>query len=137
MNKRETVWLLVRLIGVYFTYLAIVTVFSLVSSVSLMVTLATPAVPPKPEIENVRGVNAPGFPKPDSEPQASQRPDPAADKLKSEAFKSILLYLFLTALYGAVGIYLIKKGTLLYEILINENIASRQERDPAVTTLDL
>lgn len=135
MNKREVVWLIVRLFGVYFAYCAIAAMFSLVSSASALYSLsADTAASLKPEIENVRGV--PGIPNNIPEAKPAVRADPAGDKAKSEAFKSILFYLLLTGLYGGGAFYLLKKGSWFYRILAKEHSAPRRE-ERSVTTLKL
>src|SRR5687768_4621590 len=39
MNKHQVVWLIIRLIGIYFAYLALVTLFGLVGAVPALFTL--------------------------------------------------------------------------------------------------
>lgn len=138
MNKREVVWLIVRLIGVYFAYLAVVTVFTVVSSVYALYSLSGDPAGAMTETESVRpasnGFSPPGHS--DSEPRPAAKTDPVAEKAKSEAFKMILFYIFLTGLYGGIGFYLIAKGKILFNILNNENAAPRH-KEPAVTTLKL
>lgn len=75
--------------------------------------------------------------KPEADTAAAVKPDASAEKLKSEAFRNLLFYIFLTAIYGAIGIYLIKNGRILFDILANEASSTRKEADPTVTTLDL
>jgi hypothetical protein len=137
MNKREVVWLIVRLIGVYLIYLSVVSIFSVIGAGSALASAssATPAV--KPESENVRTVPTPFPMKPEAETVAAVKPDSSTEKLKSEAFKNLLFYIFLTAIYGAIGIYLIKNGRVLFDILANEASLTRKEAEPTVTTLDL
>lgn len=137
MNKREVVWLIVRLIGVYLTYLAIVSVFGLIGSGSALISASSQPTVVKPENENVRVLPTPLPMKPEADTAAAVKPDPTAEKLKSEAFKDLLLHIFLTAIYGAIGLYLIKSGRIFFDILNNEASSTRKEADPAVTTLDL
>jgi len=127
MNKREVVWLIVRLIGVYLAYLAIVTVFTLVSSVYTFYSHSadSPAGSPPPVTQ--QNVN---------DPKAPVRSDPVSEKAKSEALRSILLYLFLTVLYGGGSFYLMTRGTLLFDLLSKEQREHRPEQ-PSVTTLKL
>lgn len=145
MNKRELVWLIVRLIGVYFAYSAIVSVFSVASAGSALYS-ALPGAPAKTETEAAKppqGTLTP-FPMPgmtpakaEPEPASTNKPDPAAEKQKSAAFKDLLFYIFLTGIYGAFAFYLIRNGRILFDILNNESSVSRKQSDPAVTTLDL
>ena len=138
MNKREVVWLIIRLIGVYFAYTAVVTVFSLAGSVFAFYNLnSDTGAAVKAETENVRNVS--GIPNmrpetPDAKPVV--KGDPAIEKQKSDAFKSILLYFLLTGIYGGLAFYLIAKGNRFYRILAKEAAAPRQEEDK-VTTLRL
>ena len=135
MNKREVVWLIVRLIGVYFAYSAVVTLFTLAGSVSALYSLSSDPNA-KTESENVRPVS--GFPptRPDNEPHQAVKSDPATEKLKSEAFKTLLMYIFLTGLYGGIGIYLMAKGRFLFNILNNE-VSTARRTEETVTTLKL
>lgn len=138
MNKREVVWLIIRLIGVYFAYTAVVTVFALASSLFAFYNLsADSASTVKPDTENVK--NVPGMPnmRPETpEVKPAVKGDPAIEKQKSDAFKSILLYFLLTGIYGGLAFYLIAKGNRFYRILAKEAAAPRQEEDK-VTTLRL
>jgi hypothetical protein len=134
MNKREVVWLIVRLIGVYFVYSAFVTVFSVVSAVTALTALSSDTSPNSQSTVEVNRISAnPTRPEPEPRPKA----DPATEKLKSDAFKSILLYIFLTALYGGAGFYLIRKGGILFNILASDGSAERRPDNPTVTTLKL
>ena len=137
MNKREVVWIIVRLIGVYLTYLAIVSVFSVISAGSSLISASSAAPVTKPDSENVRTLPTPFPMKPEADTVAQVKPDASAEKLKSDAFKNLLFYIFLTAVYGALGIYLMKNGRILFDILANEVSSTRKEADPTVTTLDL
>jgi len=135
MNKRELIWLIVRLIGVYLAYCAFVTLFSVVSTVASLYSLGADTGAGRPESEVNRA--SPGFPV--KAPDVDTRPvkaDPAIEKLKSDAFKSLLFYIFLAALYGGTAFYLIRKGEILFAVLNRESIAARA-KDPTVTTLRL
>lgn len=134
MNKREVVWLLVRLIGVYFAYLAIVSAFTLVGSVSALYSLSEST---KPEVETTKTA-PPGLPpaRVENERKPAIPLDPVSEKAKSEAFKTLLWNLFLTGLYGGVAFYLIAKGSILFNILNREDAALRT-KEPTVTTIRL
>lgn len=136
MNKREVVWLIVRLIGTYFAYLAVITLFTLASSVYGLYALSGDSNA-KTDIEN--GRPAAGFPSPGKTENETHPPvklDPVGEKLKSETFKTILFYLLLTGIYGGLGFYLIAKGGFLFRILNNEASAKRRKEE-TVTTLKL
>lgn len=126
MNKREVVWLIVKLIGVYFIYLSIVSAFSLVSSVSTLYSVSSRISTAKPDGNTaVSPVSAPdGFP---SRPTVTATktpekaiPDATQKALADEAIKNVLFYIFLTVLYAALGFYLIKDGRILFVILNRE-----------------
>lgn len=136
MNKRETVWLIVRLIGVYFFYLAVVTLFSLVSSISVLYSLSA-STTTTPEVANTQVMQNPAYSPPAVEPRPQTKVDPLTEKQKSEAFKTILFYVFLMALYGGTAFYLCIKGRLLFDILSNESSVNKREANPTVTTLKL
>jgi hypothetical protein len=135
MNKREVVWLIVRLIGLYFAYSAAVALFSVAGAGYNLFSLTSTGG--RPDIENATPLAAPGFPRPQVDVNASNKTDPAAEKIKGDAFKTVLWYLFLTALYGGLAFYLLRRGRALFEILSNEQSPERRESDPAVTTLKL
>jgi len=127
MNKREAIWLIVKLIGVYFFYLAFVSLFGLISSVSALYS-ATPE-----QISSTKtDINIAVSPVPASDGFSSKQPsyanknaeksglDPASKKVKDEAIKTILWYIFLTGLYGAIAFYLIIDGQILFAVLNRE-----------------
>ena len=127
MNKREVVWLIVKLIGTYFFYLAFVSLFSLISSVSALYSLSSePTSAAKTDTNiSVSPITAPdGFPtrQPNSAVKNIEKPvmDAASKKIRDEAVKDILWYVFLTAFYGAIAFYLIRDGRLLFALLSRE-----------------
>jgi hypothetical protein len=125
MNKREIVWLIIRLIGVYFVYLTVVSLFSLVGSIAALNSLASADSPAKPDT-NVSAV-APtptGFPaaRPNPAADKTDKPlDPSAEKAKSDALKTILWFVLLLGIYGLLGFYLLRHGRILFEILNRED----------------
>jgi hypothetical protein len=137
MNKRETVWLIVRLVGVYFLYSAVVTLFSLVGAISTLRTLSATTNGTKSPAANVQTAPPPVNPRPDLDQPAPHNADPAAEKLKSEAFNTILFYILILAIYGGIGFYLTRYGRMLFYVLSNENSPNKSEDNPAVTTLKL
>ena len=136
MNKREAVWLIVRLIGVYFAYLAVVSIFTLVGSISTFYSLnSETTATSRTDIPLGLGTEVAPVPKRNEpEPKPVIKSDPASEKLKSEAFKSLLLYLFLTGLYGVAAFYLIAKGTVLFNILNKEDPSTRS-KESVVTSI--
>ncbi len=148
MNKRQTVWLITRLIGVYFAYLAIFTALSLIgaiygyfsssaaSTTSGTNTSANARTPiPTPTIRN------PGIELPKSEAEKT------TEKLKSDAGKEVLSLFFLTAIYGGVAFYLTRNGKILSTVLNREELTDETDetasvspakpKEKIVTTLDL
>lgn len=150
MNKRQTVWLITRLIGVYFGYWAIVSLLSLVGAIYAYSSLPSPNNPTSKPQQTIQ-VN--GISIPTTAPKANQSPNTPgvenpADKAKSDALKEVLWQFFLTALYGGIGFYLLRNGKLLFSTLIRENLmdeeeeivltsASTKPKEQTVTTLDL
>lgn len=138
MNKREVVWLIVRLIGLYFSYLAILALFGLASSIW---AIAWAPSAKGPETENTRvneqPVGIPGI-KPEPPARTPKPADPAADAQKREAFKEILWHIFLTLAQGGIGFYLLAYGGALFTILARENKPGEvREREPESILLNL
>ena len=127
MNKREVVWLIVKLIGVYVAYLAIISAFSLISSVSTVYSVSSELSSTKSDAGStpspvIAPENFPAKP-PVSANKTNEKPlDASQKKLADDAIKSVLFYIFLTALYGALGFYLIKDGRILFMLLNREEI---------------
>ena len=133
MYKREIVWLIVRLLGLYCAYCALVTLFGLAGVVS---SYSSSGAAPNGNT-NVT-VPVTGFPGVSQGANPTVKPtDPAADAAQTQAVKDLLKHLFLLALYGAAGFYLLKKGDFLFHLLNSENLPQRSKKDPTVTTLKL
>lgn len=128
MNKREVVWLIVKLIGTYFVYLAFVSFFSLIGSISVLYSLSSePTSSTKPDANisvSPIATTPDGFPSRQSSPVSknTEKPvlDAASKKVRDDAVKNLLLYIFLTAFYGAIGFYLIRDGRVLSAVLNRE-----------------
>lgn len=150
MNKRQTVWLITRLIGVYFGYWAIVSLLSLVGAIYAYTSLPSPNnTTSKPQ----QTIQVNGISIPTTAPKANQSPNTPgvenpADKAKSDALKEVLWQFFFTAIYGGIGFYLIRNGKLLFSTLIREDLTDDAEeiistsspakpKEQTVTTLDL
>lgn len=126
MNKRQTVWLIVRLIGVYFAYWAIVAFLSLIGAIYAYVSLPSGTSTTKANTGNTRVQ----MPTPTINPAIQTVKTPAeeeAEKLKSGVGKDILWQLFLTAIYGASGWYLIKNGKHLFAVLNREELTDETD----------
>lgn len=132
MNKREVVWLIVKLIGTYFLYSAVVAFFALLGSISNLYSLsaADGATVNKTDanVSSISPVAAPEgipmmtTPTPARQPgRAAEKPvDPATRRARDEAVEDLLWYIFLTAVYGALAFYLIRDGRVLFWMLNRE-----------------
>ena len=141
MNKKEIVWLIIRLIGLYFAYLAIVSLFSVIGSLPSLIfmppTLDTPSNA-NTAVANTRVQTLPYNANPIGESSPQTKTETAAsDKDRTEIVKTFLWYIFLTAIYGIIGWYLLRDGRLFYALLIREDLIKKREAEPEVTTLNL
>ncbi|CAN5806561.1 hypothetical protein BH20ACI4_BH20ACI4_29460 [soil metagenome] len=144
MTKREFVWLLIRLAGVYFAYLAIITFFTVVTS-GWSVIFA----PPKLDVPNANGNRSAPIPgivqpapydinNPTATPATSTaEPEKPEDKAKREAVMSFLGGLLLALIYGGIGFYFLRDGRLLFALLMREESEKKKPSEPEVTTLNL
>jgi hypothetical protein len=144
MNKREVVWLIVRLIGVYISYCAVVTAFTLAASIWMLFSVPSKTTPGvNQEVESrlepsgIPGITSGPNGRPEPTPRTATRPDPAADEAKREAFKHVLWNLFLTLVEGGIGVYLLIYGRILFNILMRENQAAEKEKEPESILLNL
>lgn len=141
MNKPQTVWLMIRLIGVYFAYSAIIAALGLISATYgyLSPTSTSTAINSNTSVSANRASVAtprpqtPGIPTPKTPEE--REAEKAAEKLKSEAGKEVLWQFFLTAIYGAVGFYLIRNGKHLFVILNREELMEESNEYSASTSL--
>lgn len=130
MNKRQTVWLIVRLIGVYFCYWGIVSLLSLVGAIYVYVSLPSPNTPANksPQTIQVNGISIPTTaPKANQSATTATGTENPADKAKSDALKEVLWQFFLTLIYGGLGFYLIRNGNHLFAILNREDFFEKRE----------
>src|SRR5215213_10356804 len=151
MNKYQVIWLIIRLAGVYFAYLALFVFFGLVGSLPALFTL--PKIDANPTNANVAVNQNPTFkvqplsPNPNynaPEPADSidkngdKKDDSITDKFKGENVKTFLWFLILTAIYGAAAWYLLRDGRALYAVLNREEPHGlSKEKEAEVTTLNL
>lgn len=149
MNKRQTVWLIVRLIGVYFGYWAIVSLLSLVGAIYNYSSLPAANNPTSKQQQTIQ-VN--GISIPTTAPRANQSAtttpgvESPADKAKSDALKEVLWQFFLTVIFGGIGFYLTRNGKILSTVLNREeltdetdetaSVSSVKPKEKVVTTLD-
>lgn len=143
MTKKELIWLIIRLSGVYFGYLAVVSLFSVIFLLPGLI-FAPPELKTTQKTETeipVTGVQPTPFNLNESFPsENSQTKNSAAnagDKTDSEAVKKFLWYILLTAVYGAVSFYLLRDGRLFFWFLVREEVIKVKEPEPEVTTLNL
>ena len=145
MTKREFVWLLIRLAGVYFAYLAIIGFFTLITSGWSLIF-----APPKLDVPNAnsnRSATIPGIVQPApydiNNPAATpavstaNEPEKPEDKAKREAVMSFLGGLLLALIYGGIGFYFLRDGRLLFALLMREETDKLKRSEPEVTTLNL
>ena len=142
MNKREVVWLIVRLIGLYLSYLGIVALFSLVSAIWTIASMPTAPKSSETEANRIMPEQPAGFPSINPPTPAQRTParpqDPASDAAKRAAFMEILWYVFLTLLQGGIGIYFLFWGGILFNLLNRENKPGEvREREPESILLNL
>ena len=150
MNKREVVWLIIRLIGAYFAYATIIALFTLVTTIWSIFSVPSPdkgvelssQVAPTSFSEQPGGIPGIQEPTPRNRADAAQRnankPDPAADEAKRAIFKRILWDLFLFLLQGGAAYYLLFQGGLFFNILMRENKPGEvREREPESILLNL
>jgi hypothetical protein len=153
MIKKEVVWLIVKLIALYFVYSTIVAVLVFIGSIYAYIQLPSPPRFGKAEnpAANVQTIS-PGFPgitanpTPSSPATAAENP---AETAKNEALKALLWNLFLTVIYGLIGWYLIRDGRILFVILnreapydesgkpVESNSFLSKKKENVVTTLNL
>lgn len=152
MTKRELVWLLIRLAGVFFAYLMVVTLLTVITS-----GWSTIFAPPKIDVSNAnsnRAAAAPQYPgiqpapfdpafNPSNPNQmttptpTSAEPEKPEDKVKREAVMSVLGQLLLVLIYGGLSFYFLRDGRILYILLMREDSDKAKNSEPEVTTLNL
>ncbi|HEY0458128.1 MAG TPA: hypothetical protein VGC97_03180 [Pyrinomonadaceae bacterium] len=149
MNKYQVIWLLIRLVGVYFAYLTLLAVFGLLGSMPALFTLPKiDATSPKNANVSTISQNPPIRVQPISPGINSNTPDGTenggkidegiTDKFKGENVKTFVWFLILTAIYGAAAWYLLKDGRILYGILNREEPHGLiKEKEAEVTQLNL
>ncbi len=148
MNKYQVVWLIIRLVGVYFAYLTLVTFLGLVGSIPALFTL--PKIDANPKNANVNAMpQNPTFRVQPVTPNINSNSSEAAenngktgesitDKFKGENVKTFAWFLVLTAIYGAAAWYLLRDGRILYAVLSREEPHGLiKEKEAEVTSLNL
>jgi hypothetical protein len=139
MTKRELVWLIIRLVGVYFGYLTIVSLFSVIWLLPALIF-----TPPDIKTTQKPGAEMPvqGAPTGINEalPNSNRQTGNAAvntEETASENVKNFLWNLLSSFIYGAVGFYLLRDGRLFFVLLMREDLPETKESEPEVTTLNL
>jgi len=121
MTKRNVVWLIIKLIGVYFAYSAIVAAPGVISSIYAYASLPSPPRFGKAETANTTVNIQPVFPNPNANTSTKPEIETPAEKAKNEALKLFVWNLLATIFYGLVGWYLIRDGRYLFGILSRED----------------
>jgi hypothetical protein len=149
MNKHQVVWLIIRLIGVYFAYLTLISLFGLIGSIPALFTLPkidtdaknanVSATPSNPTIR-VQPISPGGNYNSNSNTENAEKTDgdSITAKFKGENVKNFVWFLILTALYGFAAWYLLRDGRILFEVLNREEPHGLvKEKEAEVTTLNL
>lgn len=145
MLKRELVWLLIRMAGVYFAYLALITLFTVISS-GWSVIFAPPKIDVQDTNTNRAVLTIPGIVQPEpfdptnptSTPvPTSAQPEKPEDKAKREAVMKVVGGLVLALIYGGLGFYFLRDGRILFALLMREDDEKKKSSEPEVTTLNL
>ena len=149
MNKYQVIWLIIRLVGVYFAYLTLVTFLGLLGSIPALFTL------PKIDANNPKNANVSTLPQnptfrvqpvtpninansADGVEAGGKTEEGITDKFKGENVKTFAWFLILTAIYGAAAWYLLRDGRALYAVLNREEPHSIiKEKEAEVTQLNL
>lgn len=116
--------MIIKLIGVYFAYSAIVAVPEVISSVYNYTSLPSPPRFSKSEnpAANTQTISPgfPGNPTINNSSVPKTETETPAEKVKNEALKLFLWNLFSTVFYGLIGWYLVRDGRFLFAILNRE-----------------
>ena len=148
MNKYQVIWLIIRLVGVYFAYLTLVSFLGLVSSIPALFTLpkidvstknaniaanSNPSIRVQPISPN-GNLNVPES----ADSKEKSNGESITDKFKGENVKNFVWFLLLTGFYGAAAWYLLRDGRILYDVLNREKPhESAKEKESEVTSLNL
>ena len=137
MNKHQTVWLIVRAIGLYFAYCALVSVFAVAGSVPDLFSLPKIDAPTKgTELkEDASQLIERGEMLPTSDPEKER------EKLESERIAAALMAFFLNlgvmSLYIFGAWYFIRDGRFVFDALVREEPADADDSQREVTRLNL
>ncbi len=122
MTKKQVVWLIIKLIGVYFAYSAIVAIPGAIGSIYTYASLPSPPRFSKAEnpAANVISPNLPVNPTLTNPAAPKPETETPAEKAKNEALKLLLWNVLATVFYGLVGWYMIRDGRFLFALLSRE-----------------
>jgi hypothetical protein len=122
MNKKQVVWLIIKLIGVWFAYSAVVAIPGAIGSIYTYASLPSPPRFSKAEnpAANVISPNMPVNPTLTNPAAPKVETETPAEKAKNEALKLLLWNVLATVFYGLVGWYLIRDGRFLFALLGRE-----------------
>ena len=149
MNKYQVIWLIIRLVGVYFAYLTLVSFLGLVASIPALFTL--PKIDVSTKNANVAANSNPSIRVQPISPNGNLNVPESADskeksngesitdKFKGENVKNFVWFLLLTGFYGAAAWYLLRDGRVLYDVLNREkpHESASKEKESEVTSLNL
>jgi predicted PurR-regulated permease PerM len=148
MNKDQVIWLIIRLFGVYFAFLALVTFFSLVGAIPALFTL--PKIDTNPKNANLSMPQNPTVKvqpiSPNENPEFDEmtgKTEKKSDesitaKFRGENVSNFLWFLIVTGVYGVVAWYFLRDGRIMFSLL-NREVPPKVEleREAEVTTLNL
>jgi hypothetical protein len=147
MNKYQVIWLIIRLVGVYFAYLTLVSFLGFIGAIPALFTL--PKIDANTKNANVASSQNPSirvqpippngnYNAPESTENKEKSEESITDKFKGENVKIFVWFLILTGFYGAAAWYLLRDGRVLYDVLNREKPhASTKEKESEVTSLNL
>jgi hypothetical protein len=120
MTKKEVVWLITKLFGVFFAYWTVVAVFVLIGSVYAYIQLPSPPRFGKSESAVTNVQPGPFNPTISTPPAATAAAENPAEAAKNAALKQLLWDLLLVVIYGLIAWYLIRDGRFLFALLNRE-----------------
>lgn len=137
IGKQQLAWFLIRAIGVYFAYCAIVSLVPLGSSIPDLFSVPkidrsvqsqVPVDPAKP---------MPRFGQPAPTPEITKEEQELDKAFRIQAFKSFLWSLGASLFYIFAAWYLIRDGRVVFDVLNREQPFGLDDQKEEVTTLNL
>lgn len=137
MNKHQTVWLIVRAVGLYFAYCALVSIFAVALAVPDLFSLPKIDTPSKATQlkEDASQLIERGEMLPTSDAEKEK------EKLESERLAAALMTFFsnlgVTVLYAIGAWYFIRDGRFVFDALAREEPSGSDDSQREVTRLNL